>query len=76
MTTKRKVGKYAVQVVTPDSVEDVTISAEDLDMDKRVRSAVNSAIKKARVCKKPIAKYDLRKKKAYVEIDGVKKYVD
>lgn len=76
MNTKRKVGKYAVQVVMPDSADAVTISAEDQDMDKRVRSAVSSAINKAKVCKNPIAKYDLRKKKAYVESNGVKKYVD
>lgn len=46
-------------------------------MDSRATAAVRSAIDKAKVCKKPVAKYDPVTKKAYVEYaDGVKKYVN
>ena len=73
----RKVGKLTVRVVTPDKKTSDEISPEDQEMDKRATAAVKSAIDKAKVCKKPIAKYDSRKKKAYViEADGVKRYVE
>ena len=36
------------------------ISAEDADMDCRAREAVNMAKKSAKICKKPIAVYDLK----------------
>ena len=46
-------------------------------MDNRASAAVRSAIDKARVCKKPIAKYDPVTQKAYIEYsDGEKKYVN
>ena len=77
MAVDRKIGKYTVHVVTPDEVGEMNITPEDQDMDRRVKAAVDSAIKKAKVCKKPIAKYDIRKKKAYLlDSDGVRKYVD
>lgn len=45
-------------------------------MDKRAAYAVKAAIKKAKVCKKPIAKYDAVQKKAYIEYaNGTKKYL-
>lgn len=73
-STERKVGNHTVKIVMPDS--DNVITPDDKDMDMRVTAAVNSAIHKAKVCQKPIAKYDQRKKKAYVEhSDGVKEYV-
>ncbi len=73
----KKVGKYSVKVVTSEKAASATISSHDKEMDKRAKAAVKSAIKKAKVCHKPIAKYDLEKKKAYVEqADGVKLYVD
>jgi len=69
----RKVGKHIVRVVTSDEADK---TAEDIDMDKRVTAAVNSAINKAKVCNKPIAGYDQRKKKAYVmNSNGERKYV-
>ena len=77
MAADRKVGKYTVHVVTPNEVGEMNISPEDQDMDRRVKAAVDSAIKRAKVCKKPIANYDMRKKKAYLlDSNGVKKYVD
>ena len=72
----RKVGKLSVRVVNADNSDDSVITPEDKDMDKRVKEAVSSAIKRATVCKAPIAKYDKRKKKAYViDSNGEKKYV-
>lgn len=70
------VGKMKVKVISPESRMQDKLDKEDLDMDKRAIAAVKSAIKKAKVCNKPIAKYDARKKKAYVLMpDGEKKYV-
>lgn len=45
-------------------------------MDKRASYAVKSAIEKAIICQKPIAKYDIDSKKTYIEYaNGEKKYV-
>ena len=69
------VGKHKVKVVTPDEYDNV-LTQEDKEMDERVSAAVSSAIKKAVVCKAPIAKYDKRKKKAcVVRSNGEKEYV-
>ena len=71
----RMVGKHKVKVVAPDEYDKV-LTPEDKEMDVRVSVAVSSAIKKAVVCKAPIAKYDKRKKKAYiVRSNGDKEYV-
>ena len=43
------------------------ISDSDAEMDARAKEAVRAAVSKAEVCKKPIAKYDVVTKKAYVE---------
>lgn len=73
--TIKKVGDFTVRIVTSDNqINDLT--PEDQEMDKRAKAAVKSAINKAKVCKKPIAKYDSRKKQAYVKMpNGDKKYV-
>jgi hypothetical protein len=53
------------------------ISDNDAEMDKRAVQAVKSAVNKAKICKKPVAKYDKVAKKAYIQYaDGVKKYVE
>lgn len=53
-----------------------TLSQEDKDMDYRAKEAVKAAIAKARVCKKPIAHYDLKARRAYIEdAKGNIKYV-
>ena len=70
---KIKIGSFTVKVSSSNMEE---ISLEDKEMDLRVTAAVNAAIKKAKVCNKPIAKYDKRKKKAYLlQSNGEKKYV-
>ena len=56
--------------------KDNNISTNDAEMDERANQAVSVAINKAMLCKKPIAKYDLDKQKAYmVYPDGRKVYV-
>lgn len=72
----RTIGKYKVNIIV-NSDQSQYISEKDREMDKRARCAVESAINKAKVCNKPIAKYNLTEKKAYLEYsDGRKKYVE
>ena len=53
------------------------ITESDAEMDSRATAAVRSALDRAKVCKKPVAKYDTVTKRAYVEYaDGEKKYVN
>ena len=69
----RIIGSHIVRIVNS---EEKRKTSEDIDLDKRVTAAVKSAINKSKVCKKPIAKFDLRKKKAYlVYPNGERKYV-
>ncbi len=66
---------YTVKVV-PDSKKLEYISENDVEMDMRATQAVKNAVEKAKICKKPVAKYDLKTKRAYIEYpDGEKKYV-
>lgn len=70
----KKVGKLSVKVVKND---DLVISKSDAEMDRRVVAAVRSAIDKAKVCNKPVAKYDIKSKRAFMEYaDGTIQYVD
>ena len=53
------------------------LSQEDKDMDIRAKEAVKAALEKAKVCKKPIARYDIETKRAYIEdAEGNRKYVE
>lgn len=64
-----------ITVVTGDSVKE-SISPSDAEMDRRAEEAVKAAIHRAKVCGKPIARYDKIKKRAYLEMpDGEKRYV-
>lgn len=64
-------------VVVKDSNQRDYISESDAEMDARAVEAVRAAISKAIFCKKPVAKYDLETKRAYIEYpDGERKYVD
>lgn len=68
-------GNRSITVVSADNSK-TAISENDAEMDIRAKEAVRSAINRARTCKKPIAKYDRKTKKAYIETaDGVKMYV-
>lgn len=52
------------------------ISQSDAEMDTRVREAVQAAIHKAKICKKPIAGYDRIIQRAYIETaDGKRQYL-
>lgn len=66
-------GSTKVQVVSSSSR---TLSFSDQEMDKRARFAVYSAIKKAEIRQKPIAKYDRETGRAYIQSpSGERKYV-
>ena len=78
-TTIKRIGRTAIRVIANDdlSVNHEGISRNDAEMDKRAIAAVQSAINKARVCKKPVARYDVVTKRALVEYaDGRIDYVD
>lgn len=65
-----------VTVVSPENVNAV-LSETDIEMDYRAREAVKAAINKAEICKKPIAKYDVVNRKAYLQTaDSKKIYVE
>lgn len=67
-------GNIKFRVVTPDETEKLRTES-DADMDERFEHAVKSAIERAKVCKKPIARYDPAAKKAYMEYpNGERKY--
>ena len=54
-----------------------SITRSYAETDKRAVAAVKSAIYRAKVCKKPIARYDVATKRAFLEFaDGSRKYVD
>ena len=61
-----KTKRHNVKVVD-SSNQKKYISDSDAEMDARAVEAVRAAVSKAEVCKKPIAKYDVVTKKAYVE---------
>ena len=75
----KKIGNMTVRVISGDnlSLQREAISSNDVEMDRRAAAAVQSAIDKAKICKKPIARYDIATKRAFVEYaDGSIQYVD
>ena len=65
----------SVRVVAPGELNTV-LSPNDRDMDFRATEAVKAAIRRAEVCKKPIARYDKERRRAYIEMpDGERQYV-
>lgn len=64
-TVSTKSGKI-INVVSREE-ESKTLTLSDQEMDARAVEAVKAAINKAKVCKKPIARYDKENKKAYIE---------
>ena len=64
-----------ITVVTGNDIES-SISSSDKEMDMRAKEAVEAAIKKAKICGKPVARYDAVNNTAYIETsDGERKYV-
>ena len=75
----KKIGNLSVNVITEKEflLKRGFISESDAEMDQRANAAVRSALDRAKICKKPIAKYDSETQKSYIEYeDGVKKYVN
>ena len=66
MSKTLKINNRTIKVISPDAQKTV-ITAEDADMDNRAKNAVRAAINRAQVCKKPIARYDAKTKKVYIE---------
>ncbi|MBE7064864.1 MAG: hypothetical protein E7384_03505 [Ruminococcaceae bacterium] len=65
----------SITVVSADNTSEM-FSKNEEEMDTRAKEAVKSAIHKAKTCRKPIARYDRVKQKAYIETeDGKKTYV-
>ena len=65
-----------VKVVPPEEYRDF-ISESAAEMDYRAQEAVKAALHRAKVCKKPIARYDMDTKRAYIEYpNGERKYYD
>lgn len=65
-----------IRVVSPEE-RDSVISESDAEMDYRAEEAVKAALHRAKVCKKPIARYDMDTKRKYIEYpNGERKYVE
>ena len=72
---KVKKNQFCIKVVMPAEVETV-LTPNEIEMDIRAREAVKAAILKAEICKKPVAKYDMESRRAYLQYpDGRKVYV-
>lgn len=63
--------------IVHSSERNIFISKNDEEMDARAIQAVKAALHKAEFCKKPIAKFDVKTRTAYVEYpDGRKVNVE
>ncbi len=52
------------------------LSENDIEMDKRARAAVSTAIDKAKICGKPVARYNPETRQVYMEYaDGRTEYI-
>ena len=58
-----KINLDGKRIITIVKSGDTVISENDSEMDIRARCAVKSAIEKAEICKKPVARYDAVLKK-------------
>lgn len=70
--------KIARKNVTENSlIEANVLTADEVELDRRAKSATRAAIKKAIDCNAPVARYDVEKKKAFLEYaDGRRVYVE
>ena len=66
MVKEIKGANYSIKVVPEADRENYTTDLEK-DMDFRAKQAVKAAVSKAEVCKKPVAKYDIATKTAYLQ---------
>lgn len=75
MSKTIKVGNRVIVSVNENETSS-NLSVSDVEMDIRAKEAVKSALNRAKVCGKPVAKYDIEEKRAYIEnADGVREYV-
>ncbi len=58
--------KYKINIITSDE-ENSILSSTDKEMDRRVEKAVAVAIEKAKFCNKPVARYNIKTKQAYLD---------
>jgi hypothetical protein len=56
----------AIKVIDAQE-KDAFLTQDDKDMDIRATAAVKSALNKAKICGKPIARYDIVTHRAYIE---------
>lgn len=76
MTTMSTKSGKVIKVVKQGE-ENNTLTISEQEMDTRAVAAVNAAINRAKICKKPVAGYDKEKKAAYVEYaNGERKYAE
>ena len=53
------------------------ISVVEEETDKRAKGATRAAIVKAKICNTPVARFDMEKKKAYLEYaNGKRQYIE
>lgn len=75
------ISPFVIKVVkenvdTKALVEKNIITDSDFEMDRRARLAVEAAVAKAKACNKPVARYDAKTGRAYLEYcDGTREYV-
>ena len=75
----KKIGNMSVKVIINEDMSSCegSIRSSHAQMDNRPAAAVKSALYRAKVCKKPVARYDVATKRAFLEFaDGSRKYVD
>lgn len=77
VTSKEKsIHGHAYEVVST-SESATKLNIRESEMDKRATHAVKVAVEKAKICNKPVARYDAVKKIPYLEYaDGRKKYAE
>lgn len=57
--------------------KDAFLTQDDKDMDIRATAAVKAALNKAKICGKPIARYDIITRRAYIEnADGTIRIIE
>ena len=77
LNSKKKIRVVETNTHSEELVAKKILSSSDVAMDKRAKEATKAAISKAKVCNKPVAKYDVSKKKAYIERpDGGRDYIE
>lgn len=63
-------------IVVPQEKREECTTPSEQEMDRRARKAVAAAIEKAFFCGKPVARYDLDRKEAFLEYpDGKIVYI-